>query len=108
MRRPAPALPSPQVHSTPVITMAMRAIAPEDAEAFGKSVYERKVRPTLNGAAEPVGCYLSVDLDSADWELDESRLQAALRLRARRLDADIFTPHRLSGGRGMDEPFGGA
>ena len=71
--------------------MAMRAIAPEDAEAFGKSVYERKVRPTLNGAAEPIGSFLSVDLDSADWELDENRLQAALRLRGRRPDADIFT-----------------
>ena len=71
--------------------MAMRAIAPEDAEAFGKSVYERKVRPTLHGAAEPIGCYLSVDLDSADWELDANLLQAARRLRERRPDADVYT-----------------
>ena len=71
--------------------MAMRAIAPEDAEAFGKSVYERKVRPTLNGAAEPIGSFLSVDLDSEDWELDANLLQAARRLRERRPDADVYT-----------------
>ena len=71
--------------------MALREITPEAAEAFGRSVYERQVRPTLNGAAEPVGCFLSVDLASADWELDADHLQAALRLRARRPDADLFT-----------------
>ena len=71
--------------------MAMRAIAPEDAESFGKSVYERKVRPTLSGAAEPIGCYLSVDLDSADWDLDADLLKAARRLRERRPDADVYT-----------------
>ena len=71
--------------------MARREISPDDAEAFGKSVYERKVHPTLNGAAEPVGCFLSVDLDTEDWELDEDHLKAALRLRARRPDADVFT-----------------
>ena len=47
--------------------MGLREITPEAAEAFGRSVYERQVRPTLNGAAEPVGCFLSVDLASADW-----------------------------------------
>ena len=71
--------------------MARREISPEDAEAFGKSVYERKVRPTLNGAEEPVGCFLSVDLDTEDWELDESLLQAARRLRERRPNADVYT-----------------
>ena len=68
-----------------------REITPEDAEAFGKRVYAEKVRPTLNGAAEPIGCFLSVDLDSEDWELDESHLKAALRLLERKPDADVFT-----------------
>ena len=71
--------------------MALREISPEDAEAFGKSVYERKVRPTLNGAEEPVGCFLSVDLDTEDWELDENHAKAALRLLDRRPDADVYT-----------------
>ena len=71
--------------------MARRDITAEDAEAFGKRVYEEKVRPTLNGAEEPIGYFLSVDLDSEDWELDESHLKAALRLLERRPDADVIT-----------------
>lgn len=71
--------------------MPRREICPEDAEALGKSVYERKVRPTLEGSEEPIGHFLSVDLDSEDWELDESHLKAALRLLERRPDADVFT-----------------
>ena len=71
--------------------MTRREISAEDAEAFGKRVYEEKVRPTLNGAEEPIGHFLSVDLESEDWELDESHLKAALRLLERRPDADVFT-----------------
>ena len=71
--------------------MARREISPEDAEAFGKRVYDEKVRPVLNGAEEPIGYFLSVDLGSEDWELDESHLKAALRLLERRPDADVFT-----------------
>ena len=71
--------------------MARREITPEEAEAFGKRIYEEKVRPALNGAEEPIGCFLSVDLDSEDWELGESHLKAALLLLERRPDADIIT-----------------
>ena len=71
--------------------MARREISPEDAEAFGKRIYEEKVRPTLNGAEEPVGLFLSVDLDSEEWELDDKVHKAALRLLERRPDADVFT-----------------
>ena len=71
--------------------MARREITPAAAEAFGKSVYERKVRPTWDGATEPVGWFLSVDLASEDWELDESLLKAARRLRERRPEADVYT-----------------
>ena len=71
--------------------MVRREITPAAAEAFGKSVYERRVRPTLDGAAEPVGWFLSVDLASEDWELDESLLKAARRLRERRPEADVYT-----------------
>ena len=71
--------------------MARREISAEDAEAFGKRVYEEKVRPTLNGAEEPIGHFLSVDLDSEDWELDEYHYKAARRLLARRHDGYVYT-----------------
>ena len=71
--------------------MVRREITPAAAEAFGKAVYERRVRPTLDGATEPVGWFLSVDLASEDWELDANHAKAALRLRERRPEADVFT-----------------
>ena len=71
--------------------MARREITPAAAEAFGKAIYERRVRPTLDGAAEPVGWFLSVDLASEDWELDANHAKAALRLLERRPEADVFT-----------------
>lgn len=71
--------------------MARREISAEDAEAFGKRIYEEKVRPTLNGAEEPIGLFLSFDFDSEDWELDEKLICAARRLLERRPDADVFT-----------------
>ena len=71
--------------------MARKEISGEEAEAFCKRVYERKVRPTFKGAEEPIGLFLSVDLDSEDWELDEYHHKAARRLLERRPDADILT-----------------
>ena len=71
--------------------MARREITPAAAEAFGKAVYERRVRPRLDGVAEPVGWFLSVDLASEDWELDANHAKAALRLLERRPEADVFT-----------------
>ena len=71
--------------------MERRDITPQEAEAFGKSVYERKVRPTLKGAEEPIGHFLSVDLDSEEWELDEYHHKAARRLLERRPNGFVYT-----------------
>ncbi len=71
--------------------MAWRDISPEEAEAFGKRVYQEKVRPTLNGAEEPIGYFLSVDFSSEEWELDEYHHKAARRLRERQPYADVYT-----------------
>ena len=66
-----------------------RRLTPEEYEAFAEKVYRTKVRPMLD--EEPVGWFLSVDLNSEDYELDENHGKAVLRLRERRPDADIFT-----------------
>lgn len=70
--------------------MAWRDITAEEAEAIGKSVYEEMVRPSLKGAAEPIGHFLAVDYDSRDWELDERLHKAARRLRERKPRADVY------------------
>ncbi len=62
---------------------------PEEYEAFAVRIYRDKVRPALE--EEPVGWFLSVDLNSEDYELDENHGKASNRLLARRPDADVFT-----------------
>ena len=66
-----------------------RDLSPEEYEAFAEKVYRTKVRPTLG--EEPVGWFLSVDLNSEDYELDENHGKAVCRLRERHPDADVFT-----------------
>ena len=66
-----------------------RDLSPEEYEAFAEKVYRTKVRPTLG--EEPVGWFLSVDLNSEDYELDETHGKAVGRLRKRRPNADVFT-----------------
>ena len=66
-----------------------RHLRPEEYEAFAEKVYRTKVRPMLD--EEPLGWFLSVDLNTEDHELDENHGKAARRLRERRPDADIFT-----------------
>ena len=62
---------------------------PEEYQALAERVYRDKVRPALEN--EPVGWFLSVDLNSEDYELDENHGKASSQLLARRPDADIFT-----------------
>ena len=64
-------------------------LSPDEYEAFADIVYRTKVRPMLD--EEPVGWFLSIDLNTEDYELDENHGKAARRLRERRPDADIFT-----------------
>lgn len=66
-----------------------RDLGPEEYEAFAEKVYLTKVRPTLD--EEPVGWFMSVDLNSEDYELDENHGKAVGRLRQRRPNADVFT-----------------
>ena len=69
--------------------LPQRPLSPEEYEVFAEKVYRTKVRPTLY--EEPVGWFLSVDLNTEDYELDENHSKASRRLRERRPDADIFT-----------------
>ena len=66
-----------------------RRLRPEVYEVFAERVYRTRARPVLD--EEPIGWFLSVDLNTEDYELDENHGRAARRLRERRPDADIFT-----------------
>lgn len=66
-----------------------RDLSPEEYEALAEKVYLTKVLPTLD--EEPVGWFMSVDLNSEDHELDENHGTAVRRLRERHPDANLFT-----------------
>lgn len=72
-----------------IAKLPQRNLSPAEYEAFAEKVYRTKVRPMLN--EEPVGWFLSVDLNSEDYELDENHGKAVSKLRKRRPDADVFT-----------------
>ncbi len=75
----------------------------EEAARRGDELYEKLVHPRLN--AEDHGKYVSIDIDSGEWEMDADRLAPAFRLRGRVPDAQIWTTRV---GYGWTVRFGGA
>ena len=73
----------------PAGTTAQGHFDADEAETFANNVYQTKVRPVWD--KEPTGFFLSVDLNSEDFELDASHANAARRLLERVPDADVFT-----------------
>ncbi len=65
-------------------TPQRKSIAPE-AQAIYDAELRHKVEPQENGK------YLSLDVDSGDYEVDESYITTSNRLRARRPEARMFT-----------------
>ena len=55
----------------------------------GNELYEQRVRPHIKD--EDHGKFVSIDLDSAEWEMDADRLLPGERLRSRLPDAQILT-----------------
>ena len=60
----------------------------EELARLGTEVYDRCVRPRLR--PEDDGKYVAVDVESGDYEINESDYEAVARLEARRPDADVW------------------
>ena len=54
-----------------------------------KELYENLIKDQLTD--DQLGMYLSIDVDSSDYEIGEKSLDTALSLKARRPNASIFT-----------------
>jgi hypothetical protein len=61
---------------------------PEDLARRGTEVFDRQVRPLLG--PEDDGKFVAIDVESADYELNEDDYAAVMHLRSRRPSADIW------------------
>ncbi len=75
----------------------------EEAARRGESLYNEVVKPHLN--VEDDGKYVSIDLETGEWEMDSDRMAPGKRLRSRLPDAQVLTTRV---GYGYAVRFGGA
>ena len=61
----------------------------EEAIQRGDRLYDERVRPHVKD--EDHGKFVSIDLESGEWEMDADRLLPGERLRSRLPDAQILT-----------------
>ena len=60
----------------------------EEFARRGEEIFERDIRPLLKGA--PARHFVVIDIETGDFEVDESELAASDRLRARRPNAQMW------------------
>ncbi len=75
----------------------------EEAIQRGDQLYEQRVRPHVKD--EDHGKFVSIDLESGEWEMDADPMAPGKRLRDRIPDAEILTTRV---GYGYAVRFGGA
>jgi len=60
----------------------------EEFARRGEEIFERDIRAQLKGI--PARHFVLIDIETGDFEVDESELAAADRLRARRPDGQVW------------------
>ena len=61
----------------------------EDVAARGKEIYQQQIRDKVE--PEHKGKFLSVDIETGDYEIDTDDLSPTMRLLAKRPDAIIYS-----------------
>lgn len=60
----------------------------EEVARRGDEIYETRISPNVK--AEDAGCYVVIDVESGDYEIDRNELAASDRLRARHPNAQSW------------------
>ena len=60
----------------------------EEVAERGDEIYDTHISPIVK--AEDMGCYVVIDVESGDYEIDRNELAASDRLRARHPDAQTW------------------
>ncbi len=69
--------------------MAQVRRSKEEISQHAKHLYETRIRYKLTDAQ--LGHFLSIDVETGDYELGTSTLETALKLRKRNPNANVFT-----------------
>jgi hypothetical protein len=59
-----------------------------ETAALGKAIFRQRIQPLLGPGEE--GRFVVIDVDSGDFEIDDSDLEATLRLKQRRPPGRFF------------------
>jgi hypothetical protein len=71
--------------------MAIKTLpSPEEVGRRGKTIYDEKLRDLVE-TDENIGKFLSLDIDTGDYEIGPDRMDTTGRLLARNSDAEIYT-----------------
>ena len=70
------------------MTPRVRRYSKEEFARRGEEIYARVVRPKLT--EDDVGKFVTVDIESEDYEMDANSMKASDRLLARRPDAQMY------------------
>ncbi len=73
----------------------------------GEQIYEDQIKSLVEPSE--TGKFVVIDIETGDYELDEVKLEASIRLRDRRLDsirygAKVGSKYAYRMGRGADDP----
>ncbi len=60
----------------------------EEVAARGDEIYDTRISPIVK--TEDTGCYVVIDVESGDYEIDRNELAASDRLRARHPNAQSW------------------
>ena len=69
--------------------MLETALSPDEVVRQGEEIYQRDIRSRVE-TPENVGKFLSLDIFSGDYEIDEDDLTAEERLLSRKPDARVY------------------
>ncbi len=68
--------------------IAAAKLSREEVGVRADEIYETCISPIVK--AEDMGCYVVIDVESGDYEIDRNELAASDRLRARHPDAQTW------------------
>ena len=68
--------------------MTIPARPAEETARLGDEIYERDIRPKVEETCH--GKIVAIDVDSGDYAIEDTVIDAAERLRERRPDADVW------------------
>lgn len=72
-----------------MVKMESTLVSREEAARRGKALYEQSIRSRVE-SEENLGKMVIIDIDTGDYEIDQTGLESARRLHAKRPEARLY------------------